>query len=160
MTEPRTRHCLLAFLSSRFLSHFCLRVEFCSNPEQLWVERAQLEKFLYFSLILWIYNNFKIPSASKVSYEATVFLNFLFCISVLMGLPGGSVVKTLRCRRPGLDPWVGGGHGNLLQFSSLESPMDRGAWRSLGSQRTGHNWRLSTNTQSVVKNFSAGEQHN
>ena len=107
MTEPRTCHCLLAFLLSRFLSCFCLRVEFCSNPEKLWVERAQVKKFLYFSLILWIYNNFKVPNASKVSYEATVFLNFLFCISVLMGLPGGSVVKNLQCRRPRFDPWVG-----------------------------------------------------
>ena len=30
------------------------------------------------------------------------------------------------------DPWVsnilGGGHGNLLQYSCLENPMDRGGW--------------------------------
>ena len=24
----------------------------------------------------------------------------------------------------------GGGHGNLLQYSCLENPMDRGAWRA------------------------------
>ena len=24
----------------------------------------------------------------------------------------------------------GGGHGNLLQYSCLEDPMDRGAWRA------------------------------
>ena len=24
----------------------------------------------------------------------------------------------------------GGGHGNPLQYSSLENPMDRGAWRA------------------------------
>ena len=24
----------------------------------------------------------------------------------------------------------GGGHGNTLQYSSLENPMDRGAWRA------------------------------
>ena len=33
--------------------------------------------------------------------------------------------------RPGSDPWVGkipgGGHGNLLQYSCLENPMDRGS---------------------------------
>ena len=30
----------------------------------------------------------------------------------------------------------GGGHGNPLQYSCLENPMDRGAWqaKSLGSQ--------------------------
>ena len=25
----------------------------------------------------------------------------------------------------------GGGHGNPLQFSCLENPMDRGAWRAI-----------------------------
>ena len=29
---------------------------------------------------------------------------------------------------PGRSP--GGGHGNLLQCSCLENPMDRGAWRA------------------------------
>ena len=38
------------------------------------------------------------------------------------------------CRRWRFDPWVrktpGGGHGNPLQYSCMESPMDRGAWRA------------------------------
>ena len=48
------------------------------------------------------------------------------------------VVKSLpacrfrRCKRHGFDPWVGrspgGGHGNPLQYSCLENPMDRGTW--------------------------------
>ena len=29
---------------------------------------------------------------------------------------------------PGLGKSPGGGNGNLLQYSCLESPMDRGAW--------------------------------
>ena len=29
---------------------------------------------------------------------------------------------------PGLGRSPGGGHGNLLQYSCLENPMDRGAW--------------------------------
>ena len=29
---------------------------------------------------------------------------------------------------PGLGKSPGGGHGNLLQYSCLENPMDRGAW--------------------------------
>ena len=35
-----------------------------------------------------------------------------------------------------------GGHGNPLQYSCLEKPMDRGAWqglKSMGSQRVRHN---------------------
>ena len=29
---------------------------------------------------------------------------------------------------PGLGTSPGGGHGNPLQYSCLENPMDRGAW--------------------------------
>ena len=31
---------------------------------------------------------------------------------------------------PGLGRSPGGGHENLLQYSWLENPMDRGAWRA------------------------------
>ena len=31
---------------------------------------------------------------------------------------------------PGSGRSPGGGHGNPLQYSSLENPMDRGAWRA------------------------------
>ena len=32
---------------------------------------------------------------------------------------------------PGLGRSPGGGHGNPLQYSCLENPMDRGAWRTI-----------------------------
>ena len=32
---------------------------------------------------------------------------------------------------PGLGRSPGGGNGNLLQYSCLENPMDRGAWRAI-----------------------------
>ena len=31
---------------------------------------------------------------------------------------------------PGLGRSPGGGHGNPLQYSYLENPMDRGAWQA------------------------------
>ena len=50
------------------------------------------------------------------------------------GFPGGSVVKN-PCINPGdlgliprLGRSPGGGHGNPLQYSCLETPLDRGAW--------------------------------
>ena len=55
------------------------------------------------------------------------------------GFPGGAGGKEPagQCRRHercGFDLWVGktpgGGHGNPLQYSCLENPMDRGAWRT------------------------------
>ena len=32
---------------------------------------------------------------------------------------------------PGLGRSPGGGHGNPLQYSCLENPMDRGVWRAI-----------------------------
>ena len=48
---------------------------------------------------------------------------------------------------PGSSRSPGGGRGNPRQYSCLKNPMDRGAWwaiQSIGLQRAGHNWRLST----------------
>ena len=55
-----------------------------------------------------------------------------------------STCQSRRHRRCGFDPWVRkiseGGNGNPLQYSCLENPMDRGAWRAttMKSQRVGH----------------------
>ena len=51
-----------------------------------------------------------------------------------MNFPGGSKGKASACDAgdPGSIPGSGrfprGGHGNPLQYSCLENPMDRGAW--------------------------------
>ena len=65
------------------------------------------------------------------------------------GFPDGSVVKNLLANAgdtgdvgsvlgSGRSP--GKGNGNLLQYSCLENPMDRGAWQAtvMGSQRVRH----------------------
>ena len=41
---------------------------------------------------------------------------------------------------PGLGRSPGEGNGNPLQYSCMENPMDRGAWRAIvtGSHRVGH----------------------
>ena len=58
------------------------------------------------------------------------------------GFLGGSDGKSvcLQCGRPGFNPWVrkipGEGHGNPLQYSCLEYPMDGGVW--LGYSPWGH----------------------
>ena len=50
--------------------------------------------------------------------------------------PGGSVGKESTCNVgdlgsiPGVGRSPGGGHGNPLQYSGLENPMDRAAWRA------------------------------
>ena len=42
---------------------------------------------------------------------------------------------------PGSVRSPGGGHGNPLQYSCLENPMDRGAWRAMVYRvgKNGHN---------------------
>ena len=51
-----------------------------------------------------------------------------------LGFPSGSDGKDSACNvgypgsTPGLGRSPGGGHGNSLQKSCLENPMDRGAW--------------------------------
>ena len=55
---------------------------------------------------------------------------------VFLGFPGGSDGKESTCNVgdlgwiPGLGRSPGGGHGNPLQYSCLENPTGRGAWRA------------------------------
>ena len=64
----------------------------------------------------------------------------------LEGVPGHSVGKETACNAgdpgslPGLGRSPGEGNGHLLQYSCLENPMDRGAWRATvqGSLRVRH----------------------
>ena len=64
-----------------------------------------------------------------------------------MGFPDSSVGKESACSAGdlglilGLGNSPGEGNGNPLQYSCLESPMDRGAWRAAvhGVARVRHN---------------------
>ena len=53
-----------------------------------------------------------------------------------LGFPSGSDGKESACSVrdlgsiPGLGRSPGEGHGNPLQYSCLENPMDRGAWQA------------------------------
>ena len=54
-----------------------------------------------------------------------------------MGFPGSSDSKESTCKVgdldmiPGSGRSPGGGHGNPLQYSRLENPMDGGAWKAI-----------------------------
>ena len=51
----------------------------------------------------------------------------------------------------GLEDSLGEGNGNLLQYSCLENPMDRGAWWATGHgiTRVKHDLATNTHTHSV-----------
>ena len=65
---------------------------------------------------------------------------------VCLGFSGGSAGKESTCNSggSGFDPWVGKKEevqGNLLHYSCLENPTERGAYglQFIGLQRVGHN---------------------
>ena len=64
---------------------------------------------------------------------------FAKCCIPVWGFPGGSAIKNLPAMKELQQTWVwplgrrrspGGGHGSPLQYSCLEIPTDRGAWRA------------------------------
>ena len=72
-------------------------------------------------------------------------MNFGVCKSMDGGGASGKEPAYQRRRRrdmgliPGLGRYPGRGHGNPLQYSCLENPMDRGAWRAMVSHKVGNN---------------------
>ena len=58
---------------------------------------------------------------------------FYLLSNLIQGLPSWHNGKQSACQCtgsiPGLGRSPGGGNGNPLQYSCLENPMDRGAWR-------------------------------
>ena len=68
---------------------------------------------------------------------------------VFLLFPGGSDDKESACNVgdlgsiPGLGGSPGGGHGFPLQYSYLENPMDKGAWRATVHEVTKSQIQLS-----------------
>ena len=67
-----------------------------------------------------------------------------------MGFPGGSDGEESACNAedlgltPGLGRHPGGGHGNPLQYSCLENPMDRAWWATVHG--VSKSWTRLSNT--------------
>ena len=70
-------------------------------------------------------------------------------VSWCLGLPHWLSSKESACNAeaagdmgsiPGLGRSCGGGHGNPLQHSCLENPMEPGGLQSITSPRVGHDW--------------------
>ena len=89
----------------------------------------------------------------------------------LWGFPGGSEVKASACKAgdPGSIPGSGRspeeGNGNLLQYSCLENPMDRGAWKVTvhgvaKSQKRLSDFTLTFTKKDVEKKISRINKHN
>ena len=77
-----------------------------------------------------------------------------------MGFPGGTSGKEPACHRgdirhmgslPGLGKFPEEGHGNTLQHSCLENPVDRGAWRATVHRAAQSQTQLSTAQQQLQR---------
>ena len=92
------------------------------------------------------------------------WLRFRFPRVTALGFPRSSVGKESTCNEadqgsiPRLGRSPGEGNGNPLQYSCLENPMDRGAWRATvqGFVRVGHD--LVTKTTTIKPPYSPGPQ--
>ena len=102
-------------------------------------------KFLVCSVCLFLYFSCNYFSCGQFQAPYVMSLKTMLVKDVKLGFPGGSAVKNLPTMRgvtgdahsiPGSGVSLGGGHSNLLQYSCLESPKDRGVCRlqSIGSQ--------------------------
>ena len=63
------------------------------------------------------------PPCDVISYPLSDYMASLVAQAVKNLLQCGKLGSI-----PGLGRYSGGGHGNPLQYSCLENPMDRGAW--------------------------------
>ena len=79
---------------------------------------------------------------------------------LLLGFPSGTSRKNLPANAgdmrnagsiPGSGRSPGGWHGNLLQYSCLENPIDRGAWQAIVHEVTESDTteKLNTSLSSV-----------
>ena len=74
---------------------------------------------------------------------------YVYIYTYVLGFPSGSDSKESACNAgslgliPGLRRSPGGGHGNPLQYSCPENPIDRGAWWAIVHGVTKSQTRLS-----------------
>ena len=77
-----------------------------------------------------------------------------------MGFPAGSDGKESTCNAgdlgsiPGLGISPRAGHGNPFQYSCLENPMNRGAWRAALHGAVKSQTQLSDKAKHISKNIS------
>jgi len=106
----------------------CLSCPSMWGPKVFWVYVSGFESLVF--LWVWISHPF-------FGLFPRIWVLWSVCEYVSQGFLGGPAVEesACQCRRCGFDPWVGKipwrRKWHPLQYSCLESPMDRGAWRAI-----------------------------
>ena len=147
--KTETQRAYVAFCQSLKISS-CFRWNLLLDFKQMitlnfWWLFAYFSVFLAFLTKKWLFLRYKCYFLVKIwkrlksrsfSQNMQLYSSFSLYIRIYMGFPGGSVGKESACNAgdlgsiPGLGKCPGGGHGNPCQYSGLENPMDRGAWRA------------------------------
>ena len=107
------------------------KIETASHPHlTLWLDRNRIQGLPRTKAPLWWHRRVGWRGGRKAQEGGDI------CTLIHLGFPGGSDGKESACSAgdlgsiPGLGRSPGGGHGNPLQYSCLENPMDRGAWQA------------------------------
>ena len=141
----------------------CNRLPFSFFPQLTWAT-AQTARAVSVS-------NIPILSVKRFQRIGSVFqyLNFLVCgifqhlrsTAIYIWLTQWHSGKEFACSAadpgliPGLGRCPGGGHGNLLQYSCLDNPMDRGAWQAEAHSPGGTSGEeLPANTGDLRRGFN------
>ena len=137
------------FLNSCLLCQVSEQVSLCTSPLRVIPSTQALLKVSPFGfqrqMLMGLIFLMQVPRAGvhDVGLELLLFRGdsafmispFCLWVAILgMGFPGGSEVKVSACNAgalgstPGSRRSPGEENGNPLQYSSLETPMDEGAW--------------------------------
>ena len=101
------------------------------NPMDCSPPGSSVHAFLQARILEWV----AISLSNICVYVHTYTLMYIY-VYIYMSFNDGSGSKESACNAggtaliPGLERSPEGGHGNPLQYSCLEDPMDRGAWRA------------------------------
>ena len=128
------------------LSHLFYSLVKFESLELLHAHSRHLINFCWTEFSPWLWLKTRLTWNNYINRSYLYFLSDssgngfrVWPLSMIMfasGFPGGSDGKESACNAgvlaliPGLGRFPGGGNGYPLQYSCLESPMDRGAWRA------------------------------
>ena len=92
-------------------------------------------KLLFFLVLIYLSDNILLNKTTNniFNYLSIYYILIYACLCLYMSFPGDSAVKNLHANAgdigsiPGSGRYPDEGNGNLLQYSCLGNPMDRGA---------------------------------
>ena len=146
----------LNLISDRMYYHFC----WSHRPALVQCERGLHKGDQMWSPVSSVWRPFKVDFCGCKSILTCWLMKDTY---TSLGFSGGSVVKNLPAKAgdtgfiPGLGRSPGDGNGSPLQYSCLENPINRGAWRATVHGVTKSRTQLSTCTCIYLQSLVQGK---